>query len=489
MAKLQKRTDMHVSTLRRVVEAVGVVLELSPPASQAGTCQSGILPIRGKRIRLAAKLGSPSRYPYPSCPWFGVALLVARATRKAAAITLLGARMSVKKFATIAICAVSGAFPIFAAKAQTLTTVYNFAGGTDGASPQGGLTYHSGILYGTTASGGASGGGTVYSVDPATGAEAVLYSLAAKAGTLPLSTLTYHSGTLYGTAFTGGKSDAGTVFKVKIKSGKGGTVHDFQGGADGAYPAAGLVSLGGKLYGTTSGVDAVMAKCKPSKQQPGCGTVFELDPSANAESVLYTFTGSIDGSVPNALVAQGGMLYGTTQGGGAKGYGTIFMVDPSTGAETVLHSFEGGSDGELPAAGLIYDSGFLYGTTYRGTFTRHGVAHCICGTVFKFDIATGTNTVVGNFDNRPSHGRAPVAPVLLLHGTLYGTTSAGGENGFGTVFKAKAATGPAHLMHSFSNGADGAGPAAGLTYVKGAFYGTTSAGGAYGHGTVFKLVP
>src|SRR5271157_4984795 len=85
-------------------------------------------------------------------------------------------------------------------------------------------------------------------------------------------------------------------------------------------------------------------------------------------SVLYTFTGSPDGAFPVAGLVRDaqGNLYGTTQGGGARGAGTVFKVD-TTGKETVLYSFTGGADGAYPGAGLLRDAqGNLYGTTVYG---------------------------------------------------------------------------------------------------------------------------
>jgi uncharacterized repeat protein (TIGR03803 family) len=110
-------------------------------------------------------------------------------------------------------------------------------------------------------------------------------------------------------------------------------LHNFAGRSDGAGPYAGLVQdTAGNLYGTTTGGGSY-----------GAGVVFKLDPSG-AETVLYAFTGGVDGNGPIAGVAPDarGTLYGTTVSGGAYGCGTVFKVDP-TGAETVLHSFACGT--------------------------------------------------------------------------------------------------------------------------------------------------
>src|SRR6185437_8669926 len=108
---------------------------------------------------------------------------------------------------------------------------------------------------------------------------------------------------------------------------------------------AGLIVLGGTLYGTTS-----------SGGDHAFGTVFRIDKSGS-ERVLYNFKGGSDGADPYApLVAFKGALYGTTLVGGGsqtcpQGCGTVFEVSTS-GKEHVVHAFKGGSDGIGPIAGL-----------------------------------------------------------------------------------------------------------------------------------------
>jgi uncharacterized repeat protein (TIGR03803 family) len=99
----------------------------------------------------------------------------------------------------------------------------------------------------------------------------------------------------------------------------------------------------------------------------GAGVVFKIDPSSN-ESVLYNFTGGVDGANPYSglLLDAAGHLYGTTSGGGAVNAGVVFKVS-ATGSETVLYSFTGGLNGANPYSGLLAaPGGVLYGTTYGG---------------------------------------------------------------------------------------------------------------------------
>ncbi len=204
-------------------------------------------------------------------------------------------------------------------------------------------------------------------------------------------------------------------------------------------------------------------------------------------SVIYTFTGGDDGGIPlgNLLLAQD-TLFGTTSQGGANNAGTIFKVPldvkkiPDIQVETVLHAFAGGpDDGADPLSGLILDkAGNLYGTTYRGG------AH-LRGTVFK--IADGSFTLVHSFAGPPSEGTGPAGTLVMDDaGNLYGTTYSGGHTKrWGTVFEITAA-GNYKTGQSFAPG--GALPRAGLVLESGALYGTTFGGPArlYG-GTVFQV--
>src|ERR1700722_1054452 len=81
--------------------------------------------------------------------------------------------------------------------------------------------------------------------------------------------------------------------------------------------------------------------------------------SAASEAVLFSFGKGFDGKFPEAgLLNVGGTLYGTTSAGGGHNLGTVFAI--RGGVEKVLHSFGAGKDGAAPQAGLIAVSGALY---------------------------------------------------------------------------------------------------------------------------------
>jgi uncharacterized repeat protein (TIGR03803 family) len=115
--------------------------------------------------------------------------------------------------------------------------------------------------------------------------------------------------------------------------------------------------------------------------------------------------------------------------------------------------------------------------------------------------ADGTHEVVLHSFGNGDDGARPAADLTYLHGKLYGTTYAGGTNTIGTVFSLTT-KGEEHVVHSFGEdyGNDGNGPLAGLLDVGGTLYGTTQEGGirlpSCPHsgnicdwGTVFSLTP
>jgi uncharacterized repeat protein (TIGR03803 family) len=308
--------------------------------------------------------------------------------------------------------------------------VYAFNGANDAARPDAGLINVRGTLYGTTQDGGPNNNGAVFKVTRA-GAETVVYPFKGGTdGSLPFAKLINVGGTLYGTTDRGGAYGLGTVFSVK-KAGAETVVYSF-GGADhdGANPYAGVINVGSTLYGTTS--EGGSGNCAS-----GCGTVFSVTP-AGAERVVYSFKGGTDGAIPYAgLLNVGGTLYGTTFEGGytncGQGCGTVFGVTPA-GAETVVYAFKGGSDGALPyAAGLIAVHSTLYGTTSQGGTgpCTHSVAGC--GTVFSVTPA-GAESVLYSFGVKADDGYTPLAGLIKVGRKLYGTTESGGAGGCGTVF-------------------------------------------------------
>jgi uncharacterized repeat protein (TIGR03803 family) len=379
------------------------------------------------------------------------------------------------------------------ASAATELVVYSFGSvANDGIFPAAGLIDVGGTLYGTTANtaGDAPRDGTVFSVTPS-GVEKVVYSFgsAPHDGANPQAGLIEVGGKLYGTTYNGGSASGGTVFSV-TPLGVEKAVYSFGSVAhDGANPEAALIDVGGTLYGTTR-YGGRSTQCAG-----GCGTVFSVTRSG-VEKVVYSF-GSVANDAVNpqtGLIDVAGTLYGTTSTGGsaACGCGAVFSVTPS-GVENVVYSFGSvANDGANPQAGLIVVDGTLYGTTVSGgSVSSTNCGGGGCGTVFSVTTA-GAEKVVYSFGSVANDGTNPQAGLIRVGGKLYGTTIYGADT-YGTVFSVTP-SGDEKVIYSFHARKKGDTPIAGLIEVGGTLYGTTFYGGAArycgdGCGTVFSVNP
>lgn len=400
------------------------------------------------------------------------------------------------------VCVVGFCLSLFhaSARAASFDVVYMFKGGTDGASPVGGVIIDRlGNIYGATQEGGnggcnGPGCGTIYKITPG-GAEAVLYAFTGGSdGSNPTNVLLLSGeGDLYGTATDGGQEGCiydegcGTAFKLS-PSGTFSLLHSFAGRTDGSNPGSGLFKAGkSAFYGVT--VEGGGTGCYSGY---GCGTVYRLS-RGGTETVLHSFGDGTNGANPyGQLIADtAGNLYETAAGGGEQncpgGCGTLFKLSPS-GRETVLYTFTGGADGSIPGGGLTMDTaGNLYGAAEEGGQSQDCYeVYGGCGTLFKL-APDGTLTVLYVFTGG-NDGASPNGPLIRdSKGSLYGTAYFGGASGRGTIFKL-APDGTFNLLHTF-NGADGWFPLAGLSEGRdGYLYGTTQHGGAHDDGVVFRIM-
>ncbi|MFZ0320524.1 MAG: choice-of-anchor tandem repeat GloVer-containing protein [Candidatus Sulfotelmatobacter sp.] len=321
------------------------------------------------------------------------------------------------------------------------------------------------------------------------------------------------SGNLYGTTTAGGTATAcpggcGTVFELSPDRAGGWTekvLYSFNPdvSTDGFDPEAGLIlDASGNLYGTT-GVEAGTAfELTPS----GGGTWTETN--------IYIFPGGVPGPgwpMKSGLIfAAAGNLYGTTfysgrydgcsQYNAGFGCGTVYQLTPSaagTWTATVLYSFGGTSmDGYYPDSGVVFDAvGNLYGTTaYGGNITtcKYLQIGGGCGTAFELSPTAGgnwTETILHNFGASATDGTLPSSGLIFgKAGNLYGTTQNTGNDsaeGYGTVFALSPKAGgnwSEKILHNFAGGKSGAEPSGNLTIdAAGNLYGTA--------GVVFEVIP
>jgi uncharacterized repeat protein (TIGR03803 family) len=399
--------------------------------------------------------------------------------------------------------------------AGDFTILHRFSGGKDGASPYAGLVRDSdGNLYGTASRGGTGGCGVVFRMSRR-GTEYVLYNFTRQDGCGTGAGVVLDSeGNLYGT--TGGGADDlyGAVYKLGKK---GYTIlHAFHRHAGIPYYAGVIRDSAGNLYGATTGV---VYKLGPDGhytqlyefQKAGKGLqvyagvvrdssgnlygttltggvanqgmVYKI-PSGGQYTVLYQFPdphptdgGGIIGGV---VRDSAGNLYGTAIGGGTANGGIVYKLD-ATGHETILYNFTLGADGAYPWAGVIRDAaGNLYGTTANWG----GAASA--GVVYKLD-TTGNETVLYTFTGG-ADGSEPFAGLALdAAGNVYGTTEYGGTANAGVVFMVDP-SGQETVLYSFSGGTDGGRPGAAVILdAAGNIYGTTISGGTANSGVVYKV--
>jgi uncharacterized repeat protein (TIGR03803 family) len=300
------------------------------------------------------------------------------------------------------------------------------------------------------------------------------------------------AGNLYGTSVLGGDFGGGTVWQLSpVGNGWVHTVlYNFTGGVDGGEPYKGVTLDGaGNLYGTA--VTGGSGSC-----EGGCGVTYQLTKSGDTwtQRVIHAFTGGADGSGPGARVAvdKRGNLYGMTPTGGANGLGVIYLLRPKASAGwsfRVIHTFTGGSDGSSGSAGkMVFRGGRVFGAATAGG--NHSA-----GAIFQL-----TPTQTGEWDFKTLYsfqgapdGVFPYGAVLFdSAGNIYGTTYYGGTNGIGAVYKLIPTTSGEWnetVLYSFQNGNDGNSSISNLVFdAAGNLYGTTSEGGL-GSGTIFQLTP
>jgi uncharacterized repeat protein (TIGR03803 family) len=365
------------------------------------------------------------------------------------------------------------ASPTLALAQVSFEVLHTFAGfPDDGAKPFAGLVQASdNALYGTTVQGGSGHDfGTVFRIT-LDGEFALMHTFNAGDGREPLAPLVDDgAGRLWGT--TVGNMAGGEVFAMNADgSVQLVAIFDGQFFGDGTGPRGAVVRAGdGNWYGTTLVGDR-------SSGFPGA--VFRVPGTAyRGHDILHRFSGA-DGAIPEAALIQAsdGNLYGTTSGGGDFGLGTIFQMTLD-GALTTVHSFTG-ADGANPLSALLQASdGHFYGTTDRG-------GDFDLGTIFQMT-RDGVLTVLYSFSG--PDGANPGAPLIQASdGTFYGTTANGGDFDQGLVFQ-MTSDGALLPIYVFAGHSDGGHPVAAILEADdGNLYGTTSAGGSAGFGTVFRL--
>jgi uncharacterized repeat protein (TIGR03803 family) len=398
------------------------------------------------------------------------------------------------------------------APAGTLTTLYSFTGGADGAVAYKGPTRDkSGNLYGVTIWGADTcpdsafypgiGCGTVWKLDTSNNFS-VLVTFTGTNGASSDGNLTLSNGNLLGTTLTGGSGGQGTVFRVSTSGTNFKTLYSFSG-PDGQGPDSfPRLDANGNIFSITEfGGPAYQS----GQQNSGFGVLFELEKGSNHYISQHPFSGGAPGGAPGRVfvdgsgnIIGGAAIGGSCSGSGlpAAGCGVVYEFTPDTGVFQVLYTFTGTSDGYSPELGGFDSSGNMYGATYSGGADGYG-------TLFELVAGGGGYTYQHLYDFTGKHdGANPVNPAVAANGTITGTTVYGpitkNSSGAGVLYQYTTA-GKLKVLNTFTNDANGGYPEGTPLVVGSTIYGVASFGGntpcdttggtlisSYGCGTVYE---
>lgn len=400
----------------------------------------------------------------------------------------------------IAIVLVIGIWPI--AQAQTFSVIHTFTGGGDGANPNAGVTLRASNLYGTAYNGGNGNGAVYEIMRLGNNWATIPISIFSGGGAHPRARVVFGpDGHLYGTTRLGGRYAQGIAFKLTPPLTVCKTANCFwtedvlhQFGNEGAlFPGYGDLTWDpqGNVYDTTESAGSFI-----------WGVVYQLQTSNWDERDIHLFQSfpccGPGGGIPESGVVfdTGGNLFGTTSKGGSSDNcgsekcGTVFELTHPGWGEIVAYSFQNGSDGSAPIAGVTFDNvGNLYGATTDGGMGGGG-------TVFELSPSGNTwaFTLLYSFTGAPGQQCGPWGTLTIdAAGNLYGTTRCDGANSLGNIFElTNTENGWVYSsLHDFTGSTDGASPISNVTIDPndGSLYGTASAGGSQGFGVVWMIKP
>ena len=292
----------------------------------------------------------------------------------------------------------------------------------------------------------------------------------------PTGSLFYDGSFLYGLTSTKNLIGDGNLYKIMPDGSNYSTVFDFP---NRSYPIGSLISDGTFLYGMTSGTTV--------NNQVTPATIFKIKPDGTSYTLLFSFSGSNPRENPSgSLIYDGNFLYGITRGGNYGDInvdGTIFKIQTDGTGYTTIFNFSRNTTGAFPIGSLFFDGTFLYGMTSQGGPSD-------LGTIFKIGTDGSNYSKLMDFTGI-SNGGMPYGSFISDGTFLYGMTSQGGTNDFGTIFKIKTNGTDYTKLMDFAGNINGSNPNGALLSDGTFLYGMTSSGGngPFGYGTIFKIKP
>jgi uncharacterized repeat protein (TIGR03803 family) len=361
----------------------------------------------------------------------------------------------------------------------------------DGRVPYGLLVYDNNILYGTTTYGGPpfrvppknpDNKGDVFKIGLDGSNFSILHQFSGGAndGWKPWSGLAVKDGLIYGGTVYGGPNGekGGVLYEMGTNGSNFRLLHTFGGAGDGYGLSTSPTLVGTRLYGLTRW------------GQDSTGTIYSYDLIQRNYKLLHRF-GADDGFEPLGTLtpANDGYLYGLAWHGGLNELGTLFRIKLEGSTEVqVLHHFTGGDQGKYPYDNLAFDGNYtLYGTTL-GTY---GDDPSDLGTIFKYDIASKTYTVLHNFAGGKTDSGKPNGSVVIspdgktLYGTTHGDQVWGGKE-YGCLYQMDIDGSNFRMLHEFTGKLAGDTPMRTPLLIGNTLYGMTAYGGSNNYGTIYR---
>jgi uncharacterized repeat protein (TIGR03803 family) len=327
--------------------------------------------------------------------------------------------------------------PSLAKATDGVTFLYSFSDelGINGPS----IIQFDGKLYGMTGSGGTYGNGTIYSINTDGSGHTVLHSFNSGLtdGGSPFGDLLSYNNVFYGMTYGGGANSQGVIFSINTDGSGYEVIYDFVEG----QPSGSLIEHSGLLYGMT------LLGGDNSK-----GTVFSIEPDGSSFTILHSFVTAY----PTAsLIKYNGKFYGLTPSDGDYNGGVIFTMNFDGSNYEEMHSFTSNTafiDGYGPWGNLISYDGKLYGMQYGGQDAS--------GEIFSIDPDGSDFSAFHYFaDNYNTEGGNPFGSLLEYGDILYGFTTWGGANDYGTFFSINPDGTDFAVIHTFAaGGTDGGSP-------------------------------
>jgi uncharacterized repeat protein (TIGR03803 family) len=402
-----------------------------------------------------------------------------------------------------------GAGTVFKLAADgTFTSLYSFTGGDDGSNCFGGLVLASdGNLYGTTENGGVYGLGTVFRISP-DGALTTLVQFDGYQGAHPQCTLIQGTdGLLYGTTQYGGTNGWGAIFRLSINSplqiteqpqpqqAFAGDTVTFSVATFGSLPVTyqwmedgTKLSDGGNISGSSTRTLTLtnISAADKATYSVMVSNVYGALPSVGAQLEVITSPPSvISGPEAQTVLADSTVMFSVE----ADGDGPLSFQWQENGTNLVDGgNLSGSATPTLTLASVTASNAGAYSVIVSnalGVVSSPGAALAVLSVN-----PPGTNLISLYSFSSGTNPRNPYAGVIQgTDGNFYGTTVKGGSGLYGTAFKLNSA-GAFTLLHSFTNGVDGANPSAGLTQASdGNLYGASLQGLEPSLGTLFRLTP